>query len=428
VLAANAVQLGTAMISRVLLLTAVFAFGVSGWNQDEPPNVNSRYIVESVHVSGKKLSRLKDATRRELEAFVGQKFDHATLNKFAARLKRELRVEDVGLHVSKGTKPDHVKVEFAIENPHQKDFDIDIPKGVYHSRQGWSGAVESTTSIGDNDISVGVVSDGDALVERFAGVRARYERNSLGTDRVRLRFAVDSYHDQWNSSTVNALTGDRALGDLYRARMNFQPSVTFVIAQPLTLTVGVSVERLESQLPGAKTESANSVINTLRYHRRWENGNSNRHELDAGYYLRAATGILGSDSAYSRHTWTASYRFQHEHSTVAADFLAGRIGGEAPLFERFVLGNASTLRGWNKFDLDPLGGDRVVHGSVEYSYRGLQVFYDTGAIWTAVTDPDRKQSVGAGFGRAGKDGFLIAMAFPLRHGHIDPLLIAGFNF
>ena len=57
------------------------------------------------------------------------------------------------------------------------------------------------------------------------------------------------------------------------------------------------------------------------------------------------------------------------------------ISGRAPLFERFVLGTSSTLRGWNKFDIDPLGGDRMVHNTLEYRYRMLEVFYDTGAVW-----------------------------------------------
>jgi outer membrane protein assembly factor BamA len=113
---------------------------------------------------------------------------------------------------------------------------------------------------------------------------------------------------------------------------------------------------------------------------------------------------------------------------MAVDFLAGRIAGHAPLYERFVLGNGGTLRGWNKYDLDPTGGDRVVHGSLDYSYRGFLGFYDTGAVWSAETSPDQKQSVGFGFGRAGRDGFLLAVAFPLHSGHIDPLFIAGFNF
>jgi outer membrane protein assembly factor BamA len=203
--------------------------------------------------------------------------------------------------------------------------------------------------------------------------------------------------------------------------------VTFVIAEPLTVTVGVSMQRLEPQLAGTGTDAANSFAGTLRYHRLWNSGDT-RQEADAGYSLRTAANALSSDYVYTRHAVKANYQVRRGHHTVAFDMLAGRIAGDAPLFERFVLGNGGTLRGWNKFDLAPLGGDRVVHGSVEYSYQGFQVFYDTGAIWDRGADADAKQSLGVGFGRAGKNGFLLALAFPLRAGGLDPIFIAGFNF
>ena len=44
------------------------------------------------------------------------------------------------------------------------------------------------------------------------------------------------------------------------------------------------------------------------------------------------------------------------------------INGRAPLDDRFVLGNTYYLRGWNKYEIDPLGGNRVVSNSVEYRY------------------------------------------------------------
>ena len=43
------------------------------------------------------------------------------------------------------------------------------------------------------------------------------------------------------------------------------------------------------------------------------------------------------------------------------------MNGRAPLFERFTLGDSRTLRGWSKFDVAPVGGSRVAHGSLEYT-------------------------------------------------------------
>ena len=61
--------------------------------------------------------------------------------------------------------------------------------------------------------------------------------------------------------------------------------------------------------------------------------------------------------------------------------MAGHICGTAPLFERFTLGDSTTLRGWNKYEVAPAGGDSMFHVSGEYRYRGLAIFTDVGSVW-----------------------------------------------
>jgi len=107
------------------------------------------------------------------------------------------------------------------------------------------------------------------------------------------------------------------------------------------------------------------------------------------------------------------------------DGWGGMILGTAPLFERFVLGNSTSLRGWNKFDVDPLGGNRVVHNSVEYHYGVFQVFCDQGAVWDSGQAAVARTSVGAGL-RQGI--FSVALAFPLRDGRMDPVFMVGMNY
>ncbi len=150
--------------------------------------------------------------------------------------------------------------------------------------------------------------------------------------------------------------------------------------------------------------------------------------MNGDYVLRAATHLLDSDFVFVRNSVDLRYQFAAGKQTVLVTFLAGAISGEAPLFERFVLGNATTLRGWNKFDIAPLGGNRVVHGSVEYRWRWFEAFYDTGAVWNQGTHPDQKQGAGFGVRTTNKDALLLAVAFPLRSGRVDPIFIVGFNF
>jgi len=101
---------------------------------------------------------------------------------------------------------------------------------------------------------------------------------------------------------------------------------------------------------------------------------------------------------------------------------AGVIGGRAPLSDRFVLGNTYYLRGWNKYEIDPLGGNRAVHNSVEYHYGPFQVFYDTGAVWDESQPVIARHSMGIG---VRESVFSLAVAIPMRGGHVEPIFMMG---
>jgi len=403
----------------------------------EALNVNSRYIIENVHVSGNALRvNISDPLRTDLDSVVGSKYDDSRLKTLADRIKKELHVADVAVKVTRGTEPDHVVVDFEVTKQHEQNFDLSLAKFVYNSKEGWTGDGSATTTVHGNEFTMGLVSDGDSLVDRFAGVRAKFERKSLfGSKRLRLRFEFDDYHEMWNPATLTAAQNSEKPIEIYRSRQVFTPEATLVIAQPLEWTFGVTFVRLG--LPGvvqteggggsaAKTESSNALVNTLRYHQRWGSAKDEQEqEASASYNLTAASNLLATDQVFKRHEVQAHYRYRHERSTVEIGFLAGVLDGQAPLYERFVLGDSTTLRGWNKFDLDPLGGSHVVHASIDYRYRILQVFYDTGAVWDRPEEREQKQSVGAGFK---KDGFQLAVAFPVRAGRVDPIFYAGMNF
>ena len=51
------------------------------------------------------------------------------------------------------------------------------------------------------------------------------------------------------------------------------------------------------------------------------------------------------------------------------------------VFSKLSPWNSLTLRGWNKFDVAPLGGSRLAYASLEYHYSCLAVYYDTGKVW-----------------------------------------------
>jgi len=411
---------------------AWFACLVSGGmlfagSQESDINVNKRYTVDTVIVAGKgwrtnlsdQNDKISPGLRKELAALIGQKLNPGILDDLAARLKKEFSAREVNHHVLRGDTPDHVRVEFEVK-PARANVDARVTKFLYTSNQGWSGAGTVGATVHQNSLRFGLASDGDSLLERNAGILASYEKKHLGTDRVSLRFDVESYHEQWNRNTLDAIQEHPGVtSDAYRARQNFQPMATITVAKPLTLEVGASFERMENQYTA--NMDANAVVTALRYHQRLDQAEA-QEDIDAGYTLRAATRMLGSDFVYVSHSWGLHYRLTHGKHQLRDDFSGGLITGRAPLFDRFVAGNTFYLRGWNKYDLDPLGGNHLAHNAVEYRYGPFQAFYDTGAVWDSGQPVSQKHSVGVGI----KESiFSLALAFPIRAGHVEPILMVG---
>jgi hypothetical protein len=414
-----------AWLGCLLVGTLLFA-----GTQDSDLNVNKRYTVDTVIVAGKgwqtnvadqQSDRLSTSLRRDLAALIGQKLNPGMLDGLGARLKKELYAREVNHHVLRGDTPDHVRVEFEVI-PARASIDATVTKFLYDSRQGWSGAGAVGFTTHQNTFLFGLASDGDTMAERFAGISGRYENKHLGSDRIGLKFRFESYHEQWNQSTLNALAAQPGqTSDAYRTRQNFEPTATLALAKPLTLEIGMGFQRFQNQYPTAHTESANSVISSLRYHQRLAEAEY-QQDLDAGYTLRAATKLLGTDFAYTSHVVGLHYRVAHGRHQLMEAVQAGILSGRAPLSERFVAGNSYYLRGWNKYDIDPIGGNRLVHNTVEYRYGPLQAFYDAGAVWDTGQPATPRHSVGVGF----KESiFSLALAFPLKSGHVEPVVMIG---
>ena len=180
-------------------------------------------------------------------------------------------------------------------------------------------------------------------------------------------------------------------------------------------------QRLQNQFPVAHNEAANALITTLRYHKRLADSEY-QQDVDAGYTLRAATKLLDSDFVYTSHVVGLHYRIAHGKHQLIEQAQAGSVSGRAPLADRFVAGNSYYLRGWNKFDIDPIGGNRLVHNTVEYRYGPFQAFYDAGAVWDSGQPATLRHSLGVGF----KESiFSLAVAFPIKSGHVEPIVMLG---
>jgi hypothetical protein len=407
-------------------------------------NVNSRYTVESIEVAGEAQPVLPQSLRERVASLIGARFDPAQFDELAQEIRKQLHLRSVEPHIVRGTAPDRVRVLLVAER-RSVEFDVSVPKFLYHSSQGWSAQVQASTTIArTNVVHVGLVSDGDELTERFSGVNAGYENLGTVGNFVHTAFLVEDLHEEWKAATVAADGPHQA--DLYRARRNLQPEAIFVVAKPLTLTVGLSFEEMDMENPATSSRNANAIVAVLRYSDQLE-GAADPQQIDFNYTLRTANG-LGGDYHYTRHSAGAHYSVQFGRSTLSDEALAGEISGFAPLYERFVVGNSTLLRGWNRYEIDPLGGNRILHNSVDYSFRvrgdgsasrldakpdskpdskqgSVEVFYDAGVLWNQGQPAPLRNSMGIGYRQS---VFSLALAFPFREGRVEPVFMIGMNY
>src|SRR5271157_456296 len=301
------------MVAAGMLCAGALAAGT----QDSEFNVNNQYTVETVVVTGDGWStdvgadrsgKISSPLRKDILAIIGEKLNPATLDDLGRRLRKEFHARAVEHRIFRGKVPDSVQVVFEVQARPAR-FDVAIPKFLYQARQGWSGAVEGTAIVKHNGLTVGLVSDGDELAERYSGITAWYQNSRAGSDRVRFGVEYGTYHEEWNGSTLAALPASRpqmeppawpAESDLYRSRQFVEPEVTFQVSRPLSLSVGASFESLEDQYPAVHTQTANAATAALRYHQRRE-GSDSLEDFDAGYDVRLASRALAGDLVYARH-------------------------------------------------------------------------------------------------------------------------------
>lgn len=391
-------------------------------------NVNSRYTVEAVEfVGGKK--QVRPEIRQLMDKEVGQKLSQERLDSIVREIKKEFKSYRVSQKVMKGSKPETVKVVLELERRGMEilgtseDF-----KFVYSSRNNFSfGGTAEIDLSKQFDLLVGAFTDNDLTVDRSSGIRGGLQFKAFG-EHGRIRFVAESTRSQWNGATLAALAANNPEGvpGIYRLRQSFTPEVTVQLLPSLAVSGGVQFNRIQTQFPAARYEAANLAIGGARYAQEFSGAGFN-HLLESSYRVRAATGGLGSDFGYTGHTGSVRYSWKDgSRELLILDFRAGALNGRAPLFERFVLGNSQTLRGWNRFDLAPLGGSRMAHGSVEARVAGhWRLIYDAGSVWGESGAAQVRHSAGVGFI---KEGLTAVIAFPLRDGNITPIVLLGYTF
>ena len=121
---------------------------------------------------------------------------------------------------------------------------------------------------------------------------------------------------------------------------------------------GVSIAELDPLAPVTDSQMANAAVASIDYNRPDDSA-------DCEHRVEAASASAPDPAARKRSLHIelsgqgTHWKYPASHR-VQATGMAGAITGHPPLFERFALGDSTTLRGWDKFDIAPAGGD---HGT-----------------------------------------------------------------
>ncbi|MFH0855329.1 MAG: outer membrane protein assembly factor BamA, partial [Candidatus Omnitrophota bacterium] len=135
--------------------------------------------------------------------------------------------------------------------------------------------------------------------------------------------------------------------------------------------------------------------------------------------LQCVGGVFGGDKDFLKLSGRASHFFPLFRNSVlelrARAGLADTYGNteKIPIYERFFAGGAYSIRGYDERKVgpvdsaskDPLGGESLLIGNVEYTYPLFDflkaaLFYDTGNVWSKqsdIGDGGFKSSFGLGF-------------------------------
>jgi hypothetical protein len=392
-------------------------------------NINTRYTVESVEIQGIPDTDISRSLRDRLQGLVGRRLDHDEADELIEMLEDERPGFSVERRISRGSERGRIRVTFEFserEGTRWIPFTPTRSKFVYHSEQGWTGALDIPMGGRNHRVTAGFsFSNNDDLVEEYSGVRVAFESRKLATDRLGARIEIGRFNNTWREPTLFALAADPAIPEPYRTRLTVEPSVTFAPTPFVRVTGGVSLSELESLMSPPGSQNANAVVTRVDYDQRWYQRFDITQRVEASYELRTSAEALESDLSYRRHLANVRYRYTQRHSTVVANVAFGGITGDAPLFERFTLGDSATLRGWNKFDIAPAGGDRMFNSSLEYRYHGVGAFLDGGSVWNR--SGEMRFRLSSGFG-VQTDNAFVTLAFPLNADDLNVTFTMGVRF
>ena len=250
--------------------------------------------------------------RDRLQALVGRRLDHDEADELSDLLEAERPGYDVDRRISRGSERGRIRVVFEFsekEGTRWIPFTPSRSKFVYHSEQGWSGALDIPMGGRNHRVTAGFAFEQQRRPHR--GVLGRPRRVSKAGSWPPTGSARASrssrFNDTWRDPTLLALAADPTIPEPYRTRLTVEPSVTFALdALRARDRRGQHVGAGIADRARRSRRMANAVVTRVDYDQRWYQTGDVTQRVEASYELRTSAEALESDLSYRRHLGKAA--------------------------------------------------------------------------------------------------------------------------
>ena len=365
-------------------------------------NENNIAYIEDINIKGN--AKTKDKViRRELRVYPGERFDGKRIRKSKERLDNLGFFEEIRFGTEPGSQPDNVDLVVDVKEAKTGYFSFG---GGYSSIDEFMGFVEIRQRNFDyRNFSTFTGAGQDLSVMLSMGTLTKRYQLSFTNPWIfdkPVSFGFDGYrkgHDQ--DDNVGYAYKEDVKGGLLRLGREFNDYWKGGVAYRLENV------KISDVVDGATTELLDEVGSNnlssgetqLSYDSR-DSVNSPTKGIYASNTLQLFGGPFCGDKDFVKYLGRVSLYTPAINKSVIELRLRGGIASEfsdtnkIPIYERFFAGGASTVRGYRERKVgpidrvteDPLGGDRMVIGNIEYTYPladflKAATFFDIGKVW-----------------------------------------------
>ena len=357
---------------------------------------------EKIQIVGNTKTRDK-VIRRELQVAEGELYSAGDMNKSRDRLKRTGYFKEVDFATSRGSTEEKINLDIKTE---------EAPTGALSFGVGYSSIerVVGSVSISDRNLfGLGY----HAVLRASLGFLTQDFRFSF-TDPYFIGYpfaaGFDVYHENveiFSTYSYRITGGDIRFGKELSEK--FRIDMMYKLENVNVYNVSFDASRIIQEQTGKKTTSAFSFTPSMDTRDDYYHPKSGaRHAI----FIQNAGGLLGGDNYFVKVVGDTSWYFPMPLNTTLnlrgkAGMIWGYAGRKVPIYERFWVGGAQTIRGFEygmagpvDRNNDPVGANYMLIFNSELIFTlareiGLRgaVFFDIGKAWgvrgesTNIIDP-----------------------------------------